>query len=140
MYNANEKGFYGKFGGAYIPELLHNNVEELRLAYLDILGSEEFKTNFDALLKDYVGRPTPLYLAQNLSEQYQTNIYLKREDLTHTGAHKINNTIGQILVAKKLGKNHIISSEIEHKAVLDPLSEIKKQGFDITLIEPKKPS
>ena len=109
MYNANEKGFYGKFGGAYIPELLHNNVEELRLAYLDILGSEEFKTNFDALLKDYVGRPTPLYLAQNLSEQYHTNIYLKREDLTHTGAHKINNTIGQILVAKKLGKKRIIA-------------------------------
>ncbi len=109
MYNANEKGFYGKFGGAYIPELLHNNVEELRLAYLDILGSEEFKTDFDALLKDYVGRPTPLYLAQNLSEQYQTNIYLKREDLTHTGAHKINNTIGQILVAKKLGKKRIIA-------------------------------
>jgi len=109
MYNANEKGFYGKFGGAYIPELLHNNVEELRLAYLDILGSEEFKTDFDTLLKDYVGRPTPLYLAQNLSEQYQTNIYLKREDLTHTGAHKINNTIGQILVAKKLGKKRIIA-------------------------------
>mgnify|MGYP000883670354 FL=1 len=109
MYNANEKGFYGKFGGAYIPELLHNNVEELRLAYLDILGSKEFKTDFDALLKDYVGRPTPLYLAQNLSEQYQTNIYLKREDLTHTGAHKINNTIGQILVAKKLGKKRIIA-------------------------------
>ena len=109
MYNANEKGFYGKFGGAYIPELLHNNVEELRLAYLDILGSEEFKTDFDALLKDYVGRPTPLYLAQNLSEQYQANIYLKREDLTHTGAHKINNTIGQILVAKKLGKKRIIA-------------------------------
>jgi tryptophan synthase beta chain len=109
MYNANEKGFYGKFGGAYIPELLHNNVEELRLAYLTILGSKEFKTDFDALLKDYVGRPTPLYLAQNLSEQYQTNIYLKREDLTHTGAHKINNTIGQILVAKKLGKKRIIA-------------------------------
>jgi tryptophan synthase beta chain len=109
MYNASEKGFYGKFGGAYIPELLHNNVEELRLAYLDILGSKEFKTDFDALLKDYVGRPTPLYLAQNLSEQYQTNIYLKREDLNHTGAHKINNTIGQILVAKKLGKKRIIA-------------------------------
>ena len=109
MYNANEKGFYGKFGGAYIPELLHNNVEELRLAYLDILDSEEFKTDFDTLLKDYVGRPTPLYLAQNLSEHYQANIFLKREDLNHTGAHKINNTIGQILVAKKLGKKRIIA-------------------------------
>ena len=109
MYNANKKGFYGKFGGAYIPELLHNNVEELRLAYLDILSSDEFKTDFDALLKDYVGRPTPLYLAQNLSEHYQVNIYLKREDLNHTGAHKINNTIGQILVAKKLGKKRIIA-------------------------------
>jgi len=109
MFNADEKGFYGEFGGAYIPELLYNNVEELRLAYLDILGSTEFKTEFDDLLKDYVGRPTPLYLAENLSEEYQTNVYLKREDLNHTGAHKINNTIGQILVAKRLGKKRIIA-------------------------------
>jgi len=109
MFNADEKGFYGKFGGAYIPELLHNNVEELRLAYLDILSSEKFKTEFDGLLKDYVGRPTPLYFAENLSEKYQTNIYLKREDLNHTGAHKINNTIGQILVAKELGKKRVIA-------------------------------
>ncbi len=104
-----ERGYYGKFGGAFIPEMLHPNVEELRNCYLDILSSEEFQTEFRQLLKNYVGRPTPLFLAERLSEHYGSKIYLKREDLCHTGAHKINNTIGQILVAKRLGKRRIIA-------------------------------
>ena len=108
-YNVDEKGYYGEFGGAYIPEMLYPNVEELRQQYLTITAEPEFKKEFDQLLKDYVGRPSPLYLAKRLSEKYGTKIYLKREDLNHTGAHKINNTIGQILVAKKLGKNRIIA-------------------------------
>lgn len=108
-YAVNEKGFYGKFGGAYIPEMLYPNVEELRQSYLSILGEETFKAEFAKLLKDYVGRPTPLYFAQRLSDQYKTKIYLKREDLCHTGAHKINNTIGQILLAKRMGKKKIIA-------------------------------
>jgi tryptophan synthase beta chain len=108
-YAVNENGFYGKFGGAYIPEMLYPNVEELRQNYLAIIGEESFKAEFAKLLKDYVGRPTPLYFAQRLSDQYKAKIYLKREDLCHTGAHKINNTIGQILLAKRLGKNKIIA-------------------------------
>jgi len=108
-YNADEKGFYGEFGGAFIPEMLMPNVDELRENYLKISESEEFQKEFHALLKDYVGRPTPLYFAKRLSEKYQTQIYLKREDLCHTGAHKVNNTIGQILLAQKLGKKHIIA-------------------------------
>ena len=108
-YNVNEKGYYGDFGGAYIPEMLYPNVEELRSKYLELTADAEFQTEFEALLKDYVGRPTPLYFAENLSIKYHTKIYLKREDLCHTGAHKINNTIGQILLAKKLGKNRIIA-------------------------------
>lgn len=108
-YNVNEKGYYGNFGGAYIPELLYPNVEELREAYLQIIGEESFLKEFHQLLRDYVGRPTPLYFARRLSERYRSKIYLKREDLNHTGAHKINNTIGQILVAKKLGKKRIIA-------------------------------
>ena len=108
-YNANEKGYYGDFGGAYIPEMLYPNVEELRQNYLEITAKEEFKNEFDQLLKDYVGRPTPLYFAERLSKKYNTKIYLKREDLCHTGAHKINNTIGQILLAKRLGKTRIIA-------------------------------
>ncbi len=104
-----ERGYYGQFGGAYIPEMLYPNVEELRLAYLDIMYSQEFQKEFHYLLQEYVGRPTPLYLAERLSEKYQTNIYLKREDLNHTGAHKINNTIGQILLAQRLGKKRIIA-------------------------------
>lgn len=108
-YQVNEKGFYGQFGGAYIPEMLYPNIEELRLNYLSIIHEPSFQTEFDQLLKDYVGRPTPLFLAKRLSEKYKANIYLKREDLCHTGAHKINNTIGQILVAKKLGKQKIIA-------------------------------
>jgi tryptophan synthase beta chain len=108
-YQANEKGYYGDFGGAFIPEMLYPNVEELRSKYLEIMKEESFRKEFDQLLKDYVGRPTPLYLAERLSEKYNTRIYLKREDLCHTGAHKINNTIGQILVAKRLGKNRVIA-------------------------------
>ena len=108
-YNVNEKGYYGEFGGAYIPEMLYPNVEELRQQYLKITAEPSFQAEFDALLKDYVGRPTPLYFAKRLSEKYNTKIYLKREDLCHTGAHKVNNTIGQILLAKRLGKKRIIA-------------------------------
>ena len=108
-YQVDEKGYYGQFGGAFIPEMLYPNVEELRTSYLQILDSEEFKSEFDHLLKTFVGRPTPLYFATRLSEKYKTKIYLKREDLCHTGAHKVNNTIGQILLAKRLGKNKIIA-------------------------------
>lgn len=105
----NEKGYYGEFGGAYIPEMLYPNVEELRRKYIEITSEESFQKEFNALLKDYVGRPTPLYFAKRFSEKYNTRIYLKREDLCHTGAHKVNNTIGQILLAKHLGKKRIIA-------------------------------
>lgn len=108
-YTVNEKGYYGQFGGAYIPEMLYPNVEELRENYLKIIYEPGFQAEFDKLLKDYVGRPTPLYYATRLSERYKAKIYLKREDLCHTGAHKINNTIGQILLAKRLGKQKIIA-------------------------------
>jgi len=108
-YQVDEKGFYGDFGGAYIPEMLYPNVEELRQNYIHISESESFQKEFQSLLSDYVGRPTPLYFAARLSEKYNTRIYLKREDLCHTGAHKVNNTIGQILLAKALGKNRIIA-------------------------------
>jgi tryptophan synthase beta chain len=108
-FTVNDQGYYGKFGGAFIPEMLYPNVEELRLNYLSIIESPEFKKEFDHLLKTYVGRPTPLFFAQRLSEKYKAKIYLKREDLCHTGAHKINNTIGQILLAKRLGKQKIIA-------------------------------
>lgn len=104
-----ERGYYGKFGGAFIPEMLHPNVEELRTRYLEIMHDSSFRREFDLLLKDYVGRPSPLYLAGRLSAKYNTQIYLKREDLNHTGAHKINNTIGQILLAQRLGKHRIIA-------------------------------
>lgn len=108
-YHVNEKGYYGPFGGAYVPEMLFPNTEELRLSYLDIIQEPSFQQEFQELLRDYVGRPSPLYFAKRLSERYQTTIFLKREDLNHTGAHKINNTIGQILVAQKLGKKRIIA-------------------------------
>lgn len=108
-YNVNEEGFYGEFGGAYIPEILYKTVEDLKKAYLPILESEEFKQEFHALLKDYVGRPSPLYFAKRMSEKYGCQLYLKREDPNHTGAHKINNALGQILLAKKLGKTRIIA-------------------------------
>lgn len=109
MIGVDDKGFYGKFGGAYIPEMLYPNIEELRENYLDIITSEDFQEEFQHLLKDYVGRPTPLYFAKRLSLKFGTKIYLKREDLCHTGAHKINNTIGQILLAKRLNKQRIIA-------------------------------
>lgn len=102
-------GYYGNYGGAYIPEMLHRNVEELRNNYLNIMYDDVFQKEFKDLLRDYVGRPTPLYLAKRLSNLYNTNIYLKREDLNHTGAHKINNTVGQILLALRLGKKKIIA-------------------------------
>ena len=108
-YQVDEKGFYGDFGGAYIPEMLYPNVEELRQNYIEITESESFQKEFQSLLQEYVGRPTPLYFAERLSEKYNTKIYLKREDLCHTGAHKVNNTIGQILMAQRLGKNRIIA-------------------------------
>ncbi|MFT2009415.1 tryptophan synthase subunit beta [Pontibacter sp. 13R65] len=108
-YSIDENGFYGKFGGAYVPEMLYPNVEELRQNYLKIIYEPAFQEELQSLLKDYVGRPTPLYFAKRLSEKYNTRIYLKREDLNHTGAHKINNTMGQILLAKRLGKKRIIA-------------------------------
>jgi len=108
-YEANDRGFYGEYGGAYVPELLHYPVEELRKVYLQHISSVDFQAEMNQLLKDYVGRPSPLYRADRLSEKYGATIYLKREDLNHTGAHKINNTIGQILLAKRLRKTHIIA-------------------------------
>ena len=108
-YQVNDKGYYGPFGGAYIPEMLYPNVEELQEQYLKIIEDRSFKAEFEQLLKDYVGRPSPLYHAKRLSERYNANVFLKREDLNHTGAHKINNTIGQILLAERLGKKRIIA-------------------------------
>ncbi len=108
-FQVDARGYYGDFGGAFIPEMLYPNVEELRSRYLDIIAEPSFQEEFHALLKDYVGRPTPLFKAERLSAKYNTNIYLKREDLCHTGAHKVNNTIGQILVAKRLGKHKIVA-------------------------------
>jgi len=108
-YDVDEKGFYGEFGGAFIPEAMYPNIEELQNNYLKILASSSFQTEYARLLKYYVGRPSPLYYAGRLSEHYKTKIYLKREDLNHTGSHKINNTIGQILIARKLGKTRIIA-------------------------------
>jgi tryptophan synthase beta chain len=108
-YTPDKQGYYGKFGGAYIPEMLYPNVEELRTRYLEIMHEASFQKEYNALLKDYVGRPSPLYLARRLSNKYNTGIYLKREDLNHTGAHKINNSIGQILLAQRLGKKRIIA-------------------------------
>ena len=108
-FNVNDQGFYGRFGGAYVPEILHANVEKLRECYLREMEDESFQQEFRLLLRDYVGRPSPLYYARRLSEKYGTRIYLKREDLNHTGAHKINNTIGQILLARRIGKKRIIA-------------------------------
>ena len=108
-HNIDENGYYGKFGGAYVPEMLHPNVEELQREYLKIMAEPKFKQEYEDLLRDYVGRPTPLYFAKRLSEKYGAKIYLKREDLNHTGAHKVNNTLGQILLAQRLGKKRIIA-------------------------------
>ncbi|GAA4748448.1 tryptophan synthase subunit beta [Flavisolibacter ginsenosidimutans] len=108
-YAPDENGYYGRFGGAYIPEMLHRNVEELRTKYLEIMADASFQKEYQQLLHDYVGRPTPLYFAQRLSKEHGAQIFLKREDLCHTGAHKVNNTIGQILLAERLGKKRIIA-------------------------------
>lgn len=108
-FNVNSEGYYGRFGGAYVPEILHANVENLKNAYLREINDSTFQQQFRSLLRDYVGRPSPLYFARRLSEKYGTRIYLKREDLNHTGAHKINNTIGQILLARRMGKTRIIA-------------------------------
>lgn len=108
-YSVDERGYYGEFGGAYIPEILHKCITDLEEAYLGIIKSEKFQKDFDQLLRDYVGRPSPLYHSKQLSERYGAKIYLKREDLNHTGAHKINNTIGQILIAREMGKTRIIA-------------------------------
>jgi len=108
-YQVDAEGFYGEFGGAFIPEMLHANIDNLENNYLKIMAEPAFKKEFDSLLKDYVGRPSPLYFAQKLSDKYNAQIYLKREDLNHTGAHKINNTIGQIIMAQRLGKERIIA-------------------------------
>lgn len=109
QFDIDENGFYGEFGGAYIPEILYGNVENLKNTYLTVLDDPAFQIEYNSLLKDYVGRPSPLYLAKRLSEKYSCKIYLKREDLNHTGAHKINNTIGQILLARRMGKTRIIA-------------------------------
>jgi len=108
-YHINDNGYYGDFGGAFIPEMLHPNIEKLRQNYLQIMSDSEFQKEFKQLLRDYVGRPSPLYYASRLSKKYNTKIYLKREDLNHTGAHKINNTVGQILLAQRLGETRIIA-------------------------------
>lgn len=108
-YHIDKNGYYGRFGGAYVPEMLFPNVDELQHKYMEVLRDPAFQQEFEALLRDYVGRPSPLYFAKRLSEKYQAKIFLKREDLNHTGAHKINNTIGQILLAKRLGKKRIIA-------------------------------
>lgn len=108
-YQVDKNGFYGEFGGAFVPEMLYPNVKNLEGKYLDIMESEDFKQEFDLLMRDYVGRPSPLYFSQRLSDTYGAKIFLKREDLNHTGSHKINNTIGQILLAKRLGKKRIIA-------------------------------
>ncbi len=109
QYQVNEKGYYGSFGGAWIPEMMYTNIAELKHRYREIIDSPEFEQEFHQLLKDYAGRPSPLYYAGRLSEHFQTRIFLKREDLNHTGSHKINNTIGQILLAQRLGKKRIIA-------------------------------
>ena len=108
-FSVSKQGYYGRFGGAFIPEMLYPNIEELRENYLSIMQEADFQQEFQQLLRDYVGRPTPLYFAQRLSEKFNTRVYLKREDLCHTGAHKVNNTIGQILLAKRLNKRFIIA-------------------------------
>ena len=108
-YKVTQDGYYGEFGGAYIPEILYATIEELKDNYLKIIESDEFQQQYNLLLNDYVGRPSPLYLSRRLSDKYNAQIYLKREDLNHTGAHKINNTIGQILIAQRMGKRRIIA-------------------------------
>lgn len=146
MIKIDENGFYGKFGGAFIPEMLYPNIEELRENYLPIINSEEFQIEFRHLLKDYVGRPTPLFLAERLSEKYKAKIYLKREDLCHTGAHKVNNTVGQIILAKKLGKKRIIAETGAGQHGVATATVCALMGMDCTVymgavdIERQKPN
>ncbi|MFC3417421.1 tryptophan synthase subunit beta [Algoriphagus hitonicola] len=146
MIRVDEKGFYGKFGGAYIPEMLHPNIEELRENYESIVASEEFQEEFQLLLRDFVGRPTPLYFANRLSEKFGAKIYLKREDLCHTGAHKVNNTVGQIILAKKLGKKRIIAETGAGQHGVATATVCALMGMDCTVymgeldIERQKPN
>ena len=108
-FTVDEKGYYGDFGGAYVPEILHGCVEQLRRSYIEILESEDFVREYTSLLRDYAGRPSPLYHAARMSKRYGCKIYLKREDLNHTGAHKINNALGQVLLAERMGKKRIVA-------------------------------
>lgn len=137
QYLANREGYYGEFGGAYIPEMLYPNIHELRENYQTVLKNRTFKAEFNALLKEYVGRPTPLYFARNLSEHYHAQIYLKREDLNHTGSHKINNAIGQILLASKLGKRRIIAETGagQHGVAVATVCALKKMSCTIFMGE-----
>lgn len=141
-----EHGFYGEFGGAFVPEMLYPNVLELQQNYLKIIQTEDFQKEFKLLLKDYVGRPTPLYFSKNLSEQFQTQIYLKREDLNHTGAHKINNAIGQVLLAKRLNKKRIIAETGAGQHGVATATACALLGLDCTIymgeidIERQKPN
>lgn len=146
MIRVDEKGFYGKFGGAYIPEMLHPNIEELRENWQSIIATEEYQTEFQTLLRDFVGRPTPLYFASRLSEKFGAKIYLKREDLCHTGAHKVNNTVGQIILAKKLGKKRIIAETGAGQHGVATATVCALMGMDCTVymgsldIERQKPN
>ena len=141
-----ENGFYGEFGGAFVPEMLYPNVLELQQNYLQIIATEEFQKEFKLLLKDYVGRPTPLYFSKNLSEQFKAQIYLKREDLNHTGAHKINNAIGQVLLAKRLNKKRIIAETGAGQHGVATATACALLGLDCTIymgeidIERQKPN
>lgn len=141
-----ENGFYGEFGGAFVPEMLYPNVLELQQNYLQIIQTDDFQKEFKLLLKDYVGRPTPLYFSKNLSEQFQAQIYLKREDLNHTGAHKINNAIGQVLLAKRLNKKRIIAETGAGQHGVATATACALLGLDCTIymgeidIERQKPN
>jgi tryptophan synthase beta chain len=132
-YNISAKGYYGKFGGAFIPEMLYANVKELEDNYLEIMQKESFQEEFNQLLHDYVGRPSPLYFSQRLSEKYNTNIFLKREDLNHTGSHKINNTIGQILMARHLGKKKIIAETGAGQHGVATATVCAREGLECTV-------
>ncbi|MFQ3180670.1 MAG: tryptophan synthase beta chain [Polaribacter sp.] len=137
-FHPDKNGYFGQFGGAFIPELLHPNVKELADNYIQIIESEEFQTEYKELLKEYVGRPTPLYLAQRLSDKHGAHIYLKREDLCHTGAHKINNTVGQILIAKKLGKSKIIAETGAGQHGVATATVCALMGFECTVFMGEK--
>jgi len=137
-FHPDKNGYFGQFGGAFVPELLFPNVKELEDNYIQIIESDEFQQEYKSLLKDYVGRPSPLYLAKRLSEKYGAHIYLKREDLNHTGAHKINNTIGQVLIAKKLGKTKIIAETGAGQHGVATATVCALMGLDCTVFMGKK--